>query len=74
MPETIKNYNAYYAKVKQTGTTMPNVIGMPAMDAVAILENLGLKVQTQGVGKVSRQSVKNGEKIIREQTITLDLS
>lgn len=74
LPETIKNYNAYYAKVKQTGTTMPNVIGMPAMDAVAILENLGLKVQTQGVGKVSRQSVKNGEKIIREQTITLDLS
>lgn len=53
---------------------MPNVVGMPAMDAIAILENLGLKVQTQGIGKVNRQSVKDGEKIIKEQTITLDLS
>ena len=74
LPAAVKNYNTYYAKVKQTGTTMPNVVGMPAMDAIAILENLGLKVQTQGIGKVNRQSVKDGEKIIKEQTITLDLS
>lgn len=74
IPGAVKNYNTYYAKVKQTGTTMPNVVGMPAMDAIAILENLGLKVQTQGIGKVNRQSVKDGEKIIKEQTITLDLS
>lgn len=74
LPAAVKNYNNYYVKVKQTGTTMPNVVGMPAMDAIAILENLGLKVQTQGIGKVNRQSVKDGEKIIKEQTITLDLS
>ena len=53
---------------------MPNVVGLPAMDAVAMLENLGLKVQIIGFGKVTKQSVPNGERITKQQTITLELS
>ena len=53
---------------------MPNVVGLPAMDAVAILENLGLKVQIVGFGKVTKQSVANGERITKQQIITLELS
>jgi len=74
LPKAVKSYKNYYARVKQSGNIMPNVVGLPAMDAVAILENLGLKVQTAGTGKVIRQSVKNGEKITKQQTITLELS
>jgi hypothetical protein len=69
-----KSYKKYYANVKQSGTAMPNVVGLPAMDAVAILENLGLKVQVIGFGKVTKQSVANGEKITKQQIITLELS
>lgn len=74
LPKAVKSYKNYYANVKQSGNVMPDVVGLPAMDAVAILENLGLKVQTAGTGKVIRQSIKNGEKITKQQTITLELS
>lgn len=74
LPKAVKSYKNYYANVKQSGNVMPDVVGLPAMDAVAILENLGLKVQTEGTGKVIRQSIKNGEKITKQQTITLELS
>ena len=72
--ESVKSYDSYYAHVKQSGASMPNVVGLPAMDAIALLENLGLKVQTNGIGKVRRQSVKSGEKITKQQTIILELS
>src|SRR5690606_9716294 len=66
LPKAVKSYKNYYANVKQSGNVMPDVVGLPAMDAVAILENLGLKVQTAGTGKVTRQSIKNGEKITKQ--------
>ncbi|WKW46969.1 penicillin-binding protein [Myroides sp. JBRI-B21084] len=68
------SYKKYYANVKQSGNSMPNVLGLPAMDAVAILENLGLRVQTIGFGKVVKQSVTTGERIAKKQTIILELS
>src|SRR5690606_6996743 len=37
---------------------VPAVIGMGAKDAVAVLENIGLKVHMQGVGRVVTQSQK----------------
>lgn len=69
-----KGYKKYYAEVKQSGSIMPDVKGLPAMDAVALLENLGLKVYTVGFGKVSKQSVASGQKITKQQIITLELS
>lgn len=36
---------------------VPNVIGMGARDAVYFLENLGLKVEIEGCGKVVEQSI-----------------
>jgi len=53
---------------------MPNLKGMSAMDAIAILENMGLKVQTLGSGTVSKQSVKSGQKIKIQSLITLTLT
>jgi cell division protein FtsI (penicillin-binding protein 3) len=47
---------------------------MSAMDAVAMLENIGLKVKFSGVGKVRAQSIKKGEKLVKGSTIVLKLS
>ena len=47
---------------------------MDGMDAIALLENLGIKVNVRGIGKVKSQSVKPGEKMEKNQLITLELS
>jgi cell division protein FtsI (penicillin-binding protein 3) len=47
---------------------------MAGMDAVAVLENLGLKVVYQGFGKVKYQSLRKGQKIRKGKTIVLKLS
>ena len=47
---------------------------MSGMDAVALLENLGMKVLFKGTGKVKRQSVKAGEKLDKNVIIELTLS
>ncbi len=53
---------------------VPNVEGMPAMDAISILENIGLKVKIKGGGKVKRQSLRKGTPIRKGATIVLKLS
>lgn len=53
---------------------VPNVKGMPAMDAISILENVGLKVKVEGIGKVKRQSIRKGTPIRKGATIVLKLS
>ena len=44
------------------------------MDAIALLENLGLKVKVNGVGKVKKQSLQAGGNISKNTTIVLELS
>ena len=53
---------------------MPNVIGMPLIDALPLLENMGLKVEVKGSGKVTKQSIKKGTKIKDIKKVTLQLS
>ncbi len=45
-------------KIKKS--IVPDVRGMGARDAVFLLENMGLKVKLDGVGKVQRQSIPPG--------------
>ena len=47
---------------------------MEAMDAIALLENLGLKVKVIGLGRVKKQSITSGQKINKNQTIIIELS
>lgn len=65
----------YYNKVAERRVkTIPNVRGMVGMDAVSLLENLGLKVQFSGNGKVINQSINKGQKIVKGSVIKLELS
>lgn len=52
---------------------VPSVKGMSAKDAMALLENLGLRVALRGSGKVKRQSLEPGERLQKGSFITLTL-
>jgi cell division protein FtsI (penicillin-binding protein 3) len=67
------NYNDYFTKLQKPQQLIPNVKGMPGMDAIALLENLGVKVKAVGMGKVKTQSLQAGQDIIKNTTITLEL-
>ncbi|MDX1604206.1 MAG: penicillin-binding transpeptidase domain-containing protein, partial [Salinimicrobium sediminis] len=73
-PAIEKNYEKYYAVARNLKEVMPDFTGMPAMDAVSLLENLGVKYELSGNGEVSQQSVKPGTKIQEDQVIKLKLS
>jgi cell division protein FtsI (penicillin-binding protein 3) len=68
------DYENYYETSLETLRSIPNVKGMAAMDAVSVLENLGLIVEYSGNGKVKKQSLKSGDKIIKGSIIKLELS
>ncbi len=71
---SVKNdFDAYYAKSNKAFISIPDVKGMAAMDAISLLENLGLKVNFNGVGKVKDQSINSGEKLIEGTTIVLNI-
>jgi len=69
-----KNFNEYSAQVEVKDGLIPNVKGMAGMDAVALLENMGMKVKAIGVGKVKKQSLLAGQKLDKSKTIILELS
>ena len=64
-------YKNYYETSQKYKTIMPDLTGYPAMDAVSILENLGLRVDLIGQGKITKQSIKKGTKISNNQRINL---
>ncbi len=68
------NFANYNTNSQKQYKNIPNVKGMVGMDAVSILENLGMKVKFKGSGKVKNQSIKAGEKLIIGKTIVLELS
>ncbi|MQP51857.1 MULTISPECIES: penicillin-binding protein [unclassified Flavobacterium] len=69
-----ENYSKYYKAVENESNLIPNVKGMDGMDAVALLENLGLKVKVIGIGRVKTQSLTSGQAFNKNQIITLELS
>jgi len=68
------HFNKYDQKVQKSFQTMPNVKGMSGMDAISLLENLGLLVQFSGTGAVKSQSINAGEKIKKGKTVYLSLT
>jgi cell division protein FtsI (penicillin-binding protein 3) len=69
-----KNYLSYNEKLNKKPSLIPNLKGMPGMDAVALLENLNMKVKVKGYGKVKKQSIQAGQPIVKNNVIVLELS
>ncbi|MGY3791281.1 penicillin-binding protein [Aquimarina sp. 433] len=72
--EINESYEGYFQKARKHKTIMPNVKGMPAMDVISLLENMGLKVEIKGSGTVKSQSIEPGTKVKNNQTIRIELS
>ncbi len=68
------SYQKYFAEAQKIYNKVPNVKGMSGMDAVSILENLGIEVEVHGNGKVKKQSISHGTDIKKVDKIVLDLS
>ncbi|WP_298782592.1 penicillin-binding protein [uncultured Polaribacter sp.] len=69
-----KQYANHNKFISKEYSKVPNVKGMPGMDAVSLLENIGFKVKFFGIGNVNYQSIKRGEKLVKGSTIILKLS
>ncbi len=67
-------YTAYESRLNKDADKVPNVVGMSAMDAISVLENVGLRVRFSGLGKVKKQSIKGGRKLVKGKTIVLTIS
>lgn len=67
-------FENYFELSRSNSPIMPSVVGLPTMDAVALLENMGLKVKIQGVGTVKSQSISKGDKIKKNQIIVIEAS
>jgi cell division protein FtsI (penicillin-binding protein 3) len=67
------SHEAYFKTAQQKFSAMPNVQGMCGMDAVAILENLGIEVVVKGNGKVKNQSISKGTDLKLVKKIVLEL-
>ncbi|MBT8184778.1 MAG: transpeptidase family protein [Eudoraea sp.] len=73
-PQLDKDYERFYSEAQKRYNKVPNVRGMCGMDAIAILENLGLKVEVKGNGKVRKQSISQGTDLNKVKVIVLELS
>ncbi|WP_185851783.1 penicillin-binding protein [Blattabacterium cuenoti] len=62
----------FYSTIIEKGI-MPNLLSVPGKEIIPILENKGLNIKYNGIGKVLHQSVKPGEKLKKNQTIVLEL-
>ena len=72
-PELLRDIkNSKTAKVERKGL-MPNVKGIPARDAIYLLENMGLKVTMSGSGKVVKQSISAGRRVKKNNRVNLVL-
>ncbi len=69
-----KDFQKFFTLSKKEHTAIPNVKGMSGMDAISLLENLGLKVKITGNGTVKSQSLPEGGQLIKGKQILLELS
>lgn len=71
-----KEFESFFEIAQTYKTIMPNLIGLPAMDAIVLLENMqiNLKVKLDGSGIVKAQSVNKSVKLKNNQTVVLKAS
>ena len=86
MPSITKNTDSEWVKARYQNNLLeiktktigakgvPNVQSLGLRDAMYLLENAGLNVEVKGSGKVIKQSLQPGAKIVRGTTIELTLA
>ena len=72
--ELEEKYRSYYVKSQTQYTGIPDLEGMSGMDAISILENMGIQVEVKGNGKVKKQSIEVGKELENVKKVVLELS
>jgi cell division protein FtsI (penicillin-binding protein 3) len=67
------NYQPVLKEVNVSKAIMPNIKGMGLKDVIYLLENMGLKVKTNGQGKVMVQSIQAGSALTKGMTVYVEL-
>jgi cell division protein FtsI (penicillin-binding protein 3) len=80
-----RKINSDWARTRENGDTlrvvdlklidglMPNVVGMGLRDAIYLIENNGMRVSYSGMGKVVKQSLPPGARVVQGGTVNLEL-
>jgi cell division protein FtsI (penicillin-binding protein 3) len=76
MASVEKEYESFYKTAQNYKSIMPNLVGLPAMDALALLENMQvkIKVKLEGSGIVKKQSIEQNIKLKNNQIVVLSAS
>ena len=69
----IKKNELQIKALKNLGDNVPNVRGLTVKDALYLLEERGLKVKISGKGRVVKQSLRPGSKVIKGKQIEIIL-
>ena len=69
----IVNNSVFWIENNVKSHGVPNVLGMTLKDAYFVLENVGLKVEIEGFGRVKTQSIAPKSKLSSNQKIILKL-
>ena len=72
--DIITNKDTLYLITNTNNLTVPNVVGLSSKVASSLLKELGIKVNLEGVGYVTSQSIQEGTPIIDGLEINLALS
>lgn len=70
---SVSNNSVYWKSKGMIENLVPNVLGYTLKDAVYVLENQGLEVKFEGVGRVVKQSQQSGTKALRGSVVVLIL-
>jgi len=75
-PQVVKDFEKFNSISNTYKTIMPNLVGVAAMDAVAFLENMDVKVNVKlrGSGVIKSQSISKDIKLKSNQTVVLEAS
>jgi cell division protein FtsI (penicillin-binding protein 3) len=71
---TSYNQSLHFTGKYIDGKTMPQLIGIGLKDVVILCENMGLKVNTKGKGKVVTQSIVPGQSFAKGQILNIELN
>ncbi len=69
----IKKNELHVKVLNESGKNVPNVKGLSVKDALYLLEEKGLKVKITGRGRVLKQSLRPGSKVIKGKQIEIIL-
>lgn len=71
IPTIDESYTRYFELNQNEENIMPDVVGLSIMDAVPLLENLGLQIKVNGNGVIKGQSIPKGSQIKDHTTVNL---